>query len=128
MKKDFITRLKEAIHQEPLLMDEVVGQLREIAEVVRGMAKPNVEVDVVPGFATVHGQQFNFSIKLIHGDYVCSNETLFRAYVPTGGYPVHLDLMQEDLTVCVDAQEFQNAILGFFARPAVRCHILGFLK
>lgn len=94
---------------------DAVEKLREISEAL-GASLPNVIVVLEPGHVSRRGQ--HFSLVLASGK-LGLRDVLFRATVPDSGFPVSLDLFEEDSPECADAESLEKAVLGFLKNPMV---------
>ena len=83
-------------------------------------AKRAIIVSLQPGFQANMGQQLNVVVEIPDRRY---QDTLFRAYVPLGGLPVHLDFYGEEPTKAETLEETEEAILGFLGKPEVKSRL-----
>ncbi len=78
-----------------------------------GLPGDPIKVEIEPGFQATMGQQQRVIIRIPAKNY---RDTLFRAYIPTGGMPIHLDLYGEEPERCGDLPELQHKILDFLGQ------------
>lgn len=97
--------------------DEAVAKLREMAEAIQDALGEPFSVRLEPGYRTNLGQQFKIGVRL--ADPVFS-DILFRAYVPPDGYPVTLDLLEDEHPACRDAGELEQTLLVFLDKQPVK--------
>ena len=97
--------------------DAVKRIARSIENSVNRQHGDNLKIQVEPGFQATMGQQFNVVIRVPSQGF---RDGLFRVYIPSGGYPVHLDLYGESLIGCGDEPEMEEQILGFLSRPEMK--------
>lgn len=93
--------------------------LKEIAQSIEGqlnsgLPEPeSIVVDVEPGFQANIGQQLRVVIRIPNKQF---RDTLFRAYIPTDGLPIYLDLYSEEPEQCANREELEQKVLGFLQR------------
>jgi hypothetical protein len=93
--------------------------LKEIARSIEGqlnsgLPEPeSIVVDLEPGFQANIGQQLRVVIRIPKKQF---RDTLFRAYIPTDGLPIYLDLYSEEPEQCASREELEQKVLGFLQR------------
>ena len=120
MNKSFAERLSEDLGkaQKPEF-DQAYAELRGIAEGICAAVskgKPGLEVTLEPGYTTNLGQQFRLRLAVPTRNW---SETLLRAYLPSEGFPVNLDLGDETPVACADKQALDDAVLRFMRKPEI---------
>jgi len=121
-KSDFAQRLAESVDLEAqpnefqaaytAIQEMAVGILRLLK---KGTKKP-IHVKVEPGYTTNLGTQLNLVVEIPSRKY---QWILLRAYVPSGGTPISLDFIGEDVTKCNDIRAMEDEVIKFLNRPAV---------
>ncbi len=118
---DLTQRVQAALQSDPQVdpgYRSVLDTLHEVAHAIAaagGIA--DALVRAVPGFETNLGQEVKVVLSIPSQPY---QETLFRAYVPTDGFPVALDLYGEATEPCADTKELEDRIIGFLASAPMR--------
>jgi hypothetical protein len=98
---------------------EVVAMLRDTASVIReflqkGGQGASVSVDVVPGHLVNAGREHRIVVRApSHG----VSDYLLRAYIPTDGYPVVLDSVDEEDVEYPTSQKLQQALVKLVKEP-----------
>lgn len=97
-------------------------EIKSIAESIQrklndGLTGDPIQVEIEPGFKASLGQQLRINVRIPQKQY---RDTLFRAYVPTTGFPISLDLYGENPEECNNAQELQTKVLGFLKQTKER--------
>lgn len=121
MNKTFTEQLSESLGKaQAPEFQAAYKALREIADgiqqVVSNGKSGQLEVSLEPGHVTNIGQQFRLRLRVPARKW---EETLLRAYVPSGGFPVKLDLGKEDLVPTGNATELQQTVLDFLKTPEI---------
>ena len=98
--------------------DEVMVVLARFGEAIEAFTKNKVACEPLPGHVTNLGQEYR--ITLVPQGGPAREYLLLRAHVPAAGYPVHLDLYDDDLVTCDDRDALNNALTEFLGRPATR--------
>lgn len=97
--------------------ETVVNILSSVAEAIEEeYSDAKIKIGIEPGFTSNLGRQMNLVMRI---KPISFREVLFRAYIPTAGFPVQLDLFGEDLQSCTDKDELQEQILDFLQRDDV---------
>ncbi len=112
--------LAPSIRDEPYdaakkALDQTVASIGEALE------RPTLMVTVEPGHLVNMGQQFNILTEIPTRQF---RDVLFRAYIPTDGWPVSLDLFDDDFVLCSDEAALEGAIVDFVRRPEIRQRLL----
>ncbi len=105
--------------EAPSKSDDALDILREAASGLMRRLGSNVQVRIEPGFSVNIGQQYNMVIRVPTKDQPGYTGNLFRAYIPSDGYPVTLDLFGDRGTVCNSGAELTSAILTFLKHADV---------
>ena len=98
---------------------------RVIEEFCQGVAQftdNRVNCRLVPGFATNLGQEWRVVMRAAGGG---PEQVLLRAYIAPRGFPVQLDLYDEDLVECVDEDHLHQALLEFSRRETTAATLSG---
>jgi len=123
---DFATRIRAELAREEAVPAEVTEAKAALDGAARGIGAfiaeqfDQAQVTVEPGHRTRLGQQYNVVLRLLAQNF---RDVMFRAYIPTTGFPVSLDLFGEDVTVCPDRARLEQELLMFTAeqiRPRLR--------
>lgn len=121
--EDFEKRLDKLLGLEEAVteFDKTVEAIRTICQQIQDrlsdQARLGLVVSLQPGFRAQMGQQLNIVIEIPQRHY---QDTLFRAYVPPNGVPVHLDFYGEQAQVCQTIPDMQEGILDFLSDLAVQ--------
>jgi hypothetical protein len=76
--------------------------------------KESVKVVLIPGMSGERGQEFKMQFQVSSPTRRFSQDyTLMRAWVPTTGYDVTLDLYDTSLTKCANREQLQLALVEF---------------
>ncbi len=101
---------------------EVVKKLRVLATAVEASLSPGaVEVRLEAGHRVNLGQQYSMVVRVPKEGL---RDVLLRAYVPSDGFPVTLDLFEDDHPKCLTLAELENTILTFLGHRDVRQRLL----
>ena len=89
--------------------------LKEITNAIQerlneGLQGDPISVDLEPGFQAKMGRQLNVKLRIPAKNF---QDGLFRAYIPENGTPIQLDLYGDELRVCKDVDELQDALMAF---------------
>jgi len=115
----FDSRLKQALDfssSDPY--QESYEWLKEIARSIQDQLNSNlstpppITVEIEPGFQANMGQQLRVIIRIEKKQF---RDTLFRAYIPNNGLPIHLDLYGEEPDVCNSRDELEEKVLAFLS-------------
>jgi len=68
------------------------------------------------------GQQFKITVRVPKDHY---QDVLFRAYVPFDGYPVTLDLSDDEDHECHDLASLEAEIISFLQRAGIKQRLRG---
>lgn len=122
MAKSFAERFSENLgkSQKPEFR-KAYNALENVARGIRDTLRSpgsqhNLDVELEPGYITNLGQQFRLRLSIPTRKW---QDTLLRAYIPTDGFPVRLDLGEEEPVTCADQGEIERAVLGFLTRPEI---------
>lgn len=122
LKKTVAELLQEDASGDLDRFKQAVGKLRELAEAVESsFAADTVRVHVEAGHRVNYGQQYSF---VLYVDKARLRDVLFRAYVPTDGSPVTLDLFDGEQHECANIEELETKVLEFFKHKDVRARLL----
>lgn len=66
------------------------------------------------------GQEYRFVVRV---PIVGLEDTLLRAFVPTSGFPVALELDEDEQRRCTDLDQVEREILDFLALPDVKARL-----
>jgi hypothetical protein len=124
LKKTVAELLKDDRGEAALPYQQVKHKLLTLAEAIRASIEPRedaVEVRLEAGHRVNLGQQFSF---VVYVPLAKLRDVLFRAYVPVDGFPVTLDLFDDQHPHCDDLDALEKAILGFLAHPDVKLRLL----
>ena len=101
-------------------MDQAYKALHDVAQgICEALSKDKsaqLDVELEPGFMTNLGQQYRLRLRIPARKW---EETLLRAYIPSGGFPVSLDLGDEQPEACDDKSQLDESILRFMNRPEI---------
>jgi hypothetical protein len=75
-----------------------------------------LKVGLEPGYVTNLGQQLRLRLSIPARKW---EETLLRAYIPPDGFPVNLDLGEEEPVPCRNTAELEEAVLKFLKKPEI---------
>lgn len=98
--------------------DEVMAVLAKFSEAIEAFTKKKVACEALPGHVTNLGQEYR--ITLVPRGGPAREYLLLRVHVPAAGYPVQLDLYDDDLAGCNDEAALNNALTEFLGRAATR--------
>lgn len=105
-------------HEAPSAYDQVVSKLRDLAEAIETSLVPGtIEVRIEPGYRVNLGQQYSFVFRIAKAGF---RDVLLRAYVPADGFPVSLDLFDENHPQCATLDALEAEILGFLGHRDVK--------
>ncbi len=122
LNKKVAAVLKDERATVPTDYDRVLRKLRDLAVAIEASLKPGtIEVRVEPGYRVNLGQQYRFVFRIPKVDY---RDVLLRAYVPTGGLPVSLDLFDDKHPECRTVEELEAALIAFLRHPDVKQRLL----
>ena len=97
---------------------EALDVLKTVADAIGrqlGMA-----VELALGYSVNIGQQWNVVVK---PPSVIPEFTLFRAYIPATGFPLSLDLWEDEYRQCQDKASLESTLLDFLGRPAIKTQL-----
>jgi hypothetical protein len=101
---------------------EAVQKLRFLAKAIEDSLVPgSIRVLVESGHRVNLGQQYSFVVDVPQAGL---RDVLLRAYVPPDGYPVTLDLFEDERPVCGSLTELETAILRFLGNRDVKQRLL----
>ena len=121
MSKSFGDQFSESLGktQKPEFR-QTYEAIRKIADGIRNAlskGRPGkLEVALEPGYLTNMGQQFRLRLSIPARKW---EETLLRAYIPVDGFPVKLDLGEEEPVPCRDTAELEQAVLKVLKKPEI---------
>jgi len=97
---------------------QALKSLRDaVAAIGEALDAAELRVALEPGHLVGMGQQFNVLTQIERRGF---RDVLFRAYIPTDGWPVSLDLFDDDFVSCQDEDALRKAIGGFIGRQEIR--------
>jgi hypothetical protein len=109
-----------AVLSEQLAEREAAQEsLRILQEFCRGVelsTANQVSCMLERGHSVNYGQEWRPTLRSVYGGFP---QLLFRAYVPAGGWPVHLDLHDGALTRVDGPDELTAALQAFLREPDV---------
>lgn len=120
-KSSFERRLDEVLERPVATADAYERGLATVKEAAASIerwfkARKNVRVSVEPGYLVNAGQQLNVVIRIPSRNV---QDTLFRAYLAMDG-AISFDFFGEDLVECNTAEEAEQQVLNFLARPEMQ--------
>jgi hypothetical protein len=118
---DFANRLNQTLDFTAAATDpygQTLSEIKGVAKAIEaklndGLAGDPIRIEIEPGFRGSLGQQLNIVLRIPAKQY---RDTLFRAYVPDQGAPIHLDLYGERPEPCQTLQELEDKVLAFLNR------------
>lgn len=124
LNKKIAAVLKDERGAAPTAHDQVVSKLRDLAAGIEASLTPGtgtIEVRIEPGYRVNLGQQYSFVFRIPKAGF---RDVLLRAYVPPGGFPVSLDLFEDNRPQCATLEALEDAIIGFLGHPDVKQRLL----
>ena len=121
--QEFKRKIKETLESGVFGEEHTIPRrvLKEAIEAtVEAYKDQGLRLVIEPGFETELGRQLNVVVRI---DSIQFRDVLFRAYVPSSGFPVSLDLFGENVRTCQDEKELRAAILEFIGRKDVSLRI-----
>ncbi|MFO0592498.1 MAG: hypothetical protein U0441_33450 [Polyangiaceae bacterium] len=101
---------------------DAVRKLRAIATALEASLAPDViDVRVEAGHRVNLGQQYSLVVCVPKAGL---RDVLLRAYVPTEGFPVTLDLFDDEHPKCASLDELEATILHFLSHADVKQRLL----
>jgi hypothetical protein len=98
--------------------DAVVGKLQDLAAAIEASLVPGtIEVRIEPGYRTHLGQQYSFVFRLPKASF---RDVLLRAHVPVDGFPVTLDLFDDNHPACKTLEALETEIIDFLGHRDVK--------
>jgi hypothetical protein len=91
----------------------VLEVLDEFCTAIHEYSKDRVKCLRVPGFVTNYGQEYRIILMPAGSKF---EHILLRAHVPAEGFPVRLDLYDEDLLVCNGLPTLRRRLKEFLQR------------
>ena len=95
--------------------------LEEFCEGVVESTDNQVRCRLVPGFSVNLGQEWRVVVQAAEGP----EQILLRAYIDPRGFPVHLDVYDEELVESGDEGQLRTALLQFSRRETTAVTLLG---
>jgi hypothetical protein len=122
LNKKIADVLKDVRGEAASAYDQVLRKLRDLAAAVEASLAPgSVQVRIEPGHRVNLGQQYRFVFLVPSVQY---RDVLFRAYVPTEGFPVTLDLFDDKHPKCDTLDALETEIINFLGHPDVKQRLL----
>ena len=90
---------------------------------VFGTTASNGRFYLEQGFSTNYGLQSKVVVRIENPPY---QDVFFRFYVPLAGFPVVLDLWDEELTACDDLDQLEDKLSNFLDNPEVLARLTGY--
>jgi hypothetical protein len=102
----------------PSAYDQIVSKLLDLAAAIEASMVPGtIEVRIEPGYRVNLGQQYSFVFRVPRASF---RDVLLRAYVPVDGFPVTLDLFDDNHPACKTLEELEREIIGFLGHRDVK--------
>lgn len=98
--------------------------LLEFCRAIRDFTQHKLECGAKEGFLVNMGQEYRVVVKPVGRDF---EQILLRAYIPFTGFPTILDIYDDELISCRDAEELRTQLDAFLQRKQIIETIL-FLK
>ena len=97
---------------------EAMTVITEFCSAVSEYTKDKVRCFPDPGYRVNMGQEWRVTIQSAAS---ATSYVLLRAYVPQGddGFPVTLDIYEDELVPCPDAQALRKQLAAFLQKPTV---------
>lgn len=108
----------DALRRSATPPDQAAGVLATLDQCdgVRQYTGGALECRRFPGFVTNLGQE----CRIVLRSPGSVEHILFRAHVPASGFPVRLDLYEEDLVECRDQDTLRERLKEFLEHPTTR--------
>lgn len=117
---DFRRQLAETVQVTPPAgLAAVMERLSAVAGALGGSFAP-ADVHLESGWTTNYGKQYKVVVSL---PAMHLEETLLKVYVPVTGFPVMLDLYDEQPSEAADLEALDRAILSFLSRSDTRTRL-----
>jgi hypothetical protein len=103
--------------------DRVVNKLQDLAAGIEASltsGSATIEVRIEPGYRVNLGQQYSLVLRVPKTGF---RDVLLRAYVPVDGFPVSLDLFDDNHPRCDTLEALENEILGFLGHKDVKLRL-----
>jgi hypothetical protein len=129
--KSLEERISDTLKEEPgapTPYDEAVTTLEKAAGGIQRSLSPEaeaVQVRLEPSYRVNLGDQYRMVIRIPAQGF---NDVLFRAYVPEQGFPVTLDLFDDDAPSCPDVAALEQEIVKFLEHKDVKRRLLALKK
>ncbi len=111
----FTADLESVYREEREGYNTVVGVLEEVCDAVGIVTQQAVECHVASGFLVNWGQELRVVAKPRGRDF---EHILLRCYVPVDGFPVRLDVYDEDLEECGTEESLRESLSAFLREGA----------
>jgi len=121
--KSLEERISETLKEKPgspTPYDEAVTTLEKAAGGIQRFLSPDseaVQVRLEPSYRVNLGDQYRMVIRIPGQGF---NDVLFRAYVPEDGFPVTLDLFDDEAPSCPDVAALEREIVEFLDHKDVK--------
>jgi hypothetical protein len=122
LNKKVAAVLKDERAAAPTDYDKVLAKLRDLAAAIEASLTPGtIEVRIEPGHRVNLGQQYNFVFRIPKEGI---RDVLLRAYVPAAGFPVVLDLFDDNHPECRTLEALEAELIGFLGHQDVKQRLL----
>jgi hypothetical protein len=122
LNKKIADVLKDEREEAPSAYDQVLRKLRDLAKAVEVSLAPGaIHVRIEPGHRVNLGQQYRFVFLVPSVEY---RDVLFRAYIPTDGFPVTLDLFDDKHPTCDTLDALETEVIHFLGHRDVKQRLL----
>src|SRR5580704_6965308 len=121
--KSLEERISDTLKEDPggpTPYDEAVTTLEKAAGGLQQFLSPGsdaVQVRLEPSSRVNLGDQYRMVIRIPSQGF---NDVLFRAYVPEDGFPVTLDLFDDEAPTCPDVAALEQEIVKFVDHKDVK--------
>lgn len=113
-KNEFLDLLRSGL-EAPIDFTRPLQVLQQVSEAIGKNLSPGLVCLLEPGFTTNLGQEWRLVIESPpHWTHI-----VLRAHVPINGYPVQLDLYEEELIRCIDEAALRLELENFIKRPEI---------
>jgi hypothetical protein len=122
LNKKIAAVLQDERGAKPTDYDRVVQKLRDLAQAIEASLAPGaIEVRIEPGYRVSLGQQYTFAFRI---PKIGFRDVLLRAYVPPSGFPVNLDMLDDQRRPCQTLEAVEEEIIHFLGDPDVKQRLL----
>jgi hypothetical protein len=123
MPNEFLETLRST--SQPGANDGVLGVLDEFCQGVEAFTGGGAACQRRSGFVTNLGQEWRIVVRSAAGG---PEQVLLRAHVPLQGYPVKLDLYEEQLVDCPGEAELRAGLRRALSIPGIKDTIAYFKR